>query len=177
MKKKGSKFLTFMFSMLPGAGHMYMGFMKMGISFMSAFFLIIFLSSWLNIGPLLFVLPILWFYSFFDCMNKRCANDEEFAMLDDRYLFSLDKMVSFNTDIFQKRRLLAGVLVLLLGIYLVWSNLISNIYAFVPQEVYRALRTITDIAPQFILGVVIIILGIRLITGKKKESGCDVERP
>ncbi len=30
MINKKSKFLTFVFSMLPGAGHMYMGFMNMG---------------------------------------------------------------------------------------------------------------------------------------------------
>ncbi len=40
MINKKSKFLTFVFSMLPGAGHMYMGFMNMGVSFMSAFFFI-----------------------------------------------------------------------------------------------------------------------------------------
>ena len=45
MKKEKSKFLTFCFSLLPGAGHMYMGFMKMGLSLMAAFFFLIFLSS------------------------------------------------------------------------------------------------------------------------------------
>lgn len=50
--------------MLPGAGHMYMGFMNMGVSFMSVFFFVIFLSTWLDIGPLLFILPLIWFYSF-----------------------------------------------------------------------------------------------------------------
>ena len=37
-QKKG-KFLTFMFSFIPGAAEMYMGFMKMGVSLMALFFL------------------------------------------------------------------------------------------------------------------------------------------
>ena len=45
MRRKKSKFLTFIFSLLPGAGEMYMGFMKMGVSLMAEFFGIIFLAT------------------------------------------------------------------------------------------------------------------------------------
>ena len=38
MTKKKSGFWTFVFSLLPGAAEMYMGFMKMGISLMGLFF-------------------------------------------------------------------------------------------------------------------------------------------
>ena len=34
MKKQKGKFLLFVFSLCPGAGHMYMGLMKMGVSVM-----------------------------------------------------------------------------------------------------------------------------------------------
>lgn len=37
MIKKKNAILTFIFSMLPGAGEMYMGFMKQGVSLMSMF--------------------------------------------------------------------------------------------------------------------------------------------
>ncbi len=47
MRKKTNKFLVFMFSLLPGAGHMFMGFMKTGVSLMSAFLFVIFLTAWL----------------------------------------------------------------------------------------------------------------------------------
>ena len=50
-KKKG-KFLTFCFSMMPGAAQMYMGFMKMGVSQMLLFLLVITVSIWLNQGAL-----------------------------------------------------------------------------------------------------------------------------
>jgi hypothetical protein len=170
MKRKKNNFLTFVFSLLPGAGHMYIGFMKMGLSFMAAFFFVIFLSSWLDIGPLLFILPLLWFYSFFDCMNKRYSTDEEFLLLEDNYLFSLDKFVKLDKDIFQKRRVLAGVILLFLGGYLIWNNSLHLLARYVPNEVYDLVYSVSRLVPQVIIGVAIIVAGIKLIMGKKKES-------
>jgi len=174
MKKEKSKFLTFGFSLMPGAGHMYLGFMKMGISLMAVFFLLIFLSSWLSIGPLLYVLPLIWFYSFFDCMNKRYSTDEEFLLLEDNYLFSLDELVKIDKDILKKHRLLSGILLVLLGIYLIWNNLINSLglNGFISNEVYNAINVATSVAPQIIIGIVIIVVGAKLIIGKKKE--CDL---
>jgi hypothetical protein len=171
MKKEKSKFLTFIFSLLPGAGHMYMGFMKMGLSLMAAFFFVIFLSSWLDIGPLLFTLPLLWFYSFFDCMNKRYSTDEEFLLLEDNYLFSLNEIVKMDRGIFKKHRLFSGVLLLLLGVYLIWNNMIHSLSRYISDEVYNAINSITRVAPQILIGFAIIAVGANLILGKKKE--CD----
>lgn len=172
MKKEKSKFLTFGFSLLPGAGHMYMGFMKMGLSLMAAFFFLIFLSSWLSIGPLLFVLPLIWFYSFFDCMNKRYATDEEFLLLEDNYLFSLDELAKIDKGILKKHTLISGVLLVLLGCYLIWINIINSLTGYISDELYMAIHSITRLAPQIIIGVVIIAVGAKLITGKKRE--CDM---
>ncbi|MBU3143748.1 hypothetical protein [Clostridium sp. CF012] len=169
MKKEKSKFLTFCFSMLPGAGHMYMGFMKMGLSLMAAFFFLIFLSSWLSIGPLLFVLPLIWFYSFFDCMNKRYSTDEEFLLLEDNYLFSLDELAKIDKGIFKKHSLVSGILLLLLGGYLIWNNIINSLSGHISGEVYGIIYNITRMAPQIIIGVVIIVVGAKLIIGKKRE--------
>ena len=71
MTKKKSGFLTFCFSLVPGAGEMYMGFMRQGVSIMALFWLLIFLAAFLSIGPVLFILPILWCYSFFNVHNIR----------------------------------------------------------------------------------------------------------
>jgi len=169
MRKKKSKFLTFCFSMLPGAGHMFIGFMKMGLSLMAAFFFVIFLSSWLNIGPLVFILPLIWFYSFFDCMNKRYSTDEEFLLLEDNYLFSLEELVKIDKGIFKKHRLFTGILLLLLGVYLIWNNILHSLSRYLPNEVYNAIFSMTRVAPQIILGVAIIFVGAKLISGKKKE--------
>ncbi len=174
MRTKKGKISTFIFSLLPGAGHMYMGFMKMGISFMSAFFFIIFISSWLDIGPLLFVLPLIWFYSFFDCINKRYSPDEEFLNLEDNYLFSLDKLLKFDQSVFKKQRLFIGIVCLFLGLYLIWYNVMNTLWGRIPNEVYEMLSNVTRIAPQIIIGIAIVIAGIKLIKGKKREMDRDV---
>lgn len=173
MKKEKSKFLTFCFSLLPGAGHMYMGFMKMGLSLMAAFFFLIFLSTWLRIGPLLFVLPLIWFYSFFDCINKRYATDEEFLLLEDNYLFSLDELAKIDKGVFKKNKVFAGVILIFLGGYLLWNNIIDSLSRYMPSGVYMFIRDVTRIAPQIIIGVAIIAVGAKLIIGKKKECETD----
>ena len=38
MKRKKGKFLTFCFSCIPGAGQMFLGFFKEGVSLMTMFF-------------------------------------------------------------------------------------------------------------------------------------------
>ena len=172
MKKDRSKFLTFVFSLLPGAGHMYMGFMKMGLSFMAAFFFMIFLSSFLDIGPILFALPLIWFYSFFDCMNKRYSTDEEFLLLEDTYLFSLDELAKIDKGVFKKHGLFTGILLLFVGGYLIWNNIMHSLSRYMGDEVYGAIYEITRMAPQIIIGIVIITVGVRLIKGKKRE--CDM---
>ena len=173
MKKEKSKLLTFVFSLMPGAGHMYLGFMKMGISLMAIFLFVIFLSSFLSIGPLLFVLPLIWFYSFFDCTNKRYSTDEEFLLLEDNYLFSIDELVKIDKDILKKHSLISGIVLVLLGIYLIWNNIINTLFSYLHMsgELYNALNNLTRVAPQVIIGVVIIVVGGKLIIGKKKE--CD----
>ncbi|HHT65152.1 MAG: hypothetical protein ACOX25_09475 [Caldicoprobacterales bacterium] len=174
MKRKKGKFLTFLFSLIPGAGHMYMGFMKIGLSLMSAFSFIIFLSSWLNIGPLLLVLPIIWFFSFFDSINRHSSSDEEFAQLDDGFLLSIDMLLKSSGNIFKKQNIYAGILLIVFGIYLVWNNIMSRLWGLLPENVYYFVNGITSILPQLVIGIMIIFIGVRLISVKKRESGEDV---
>ncbi|MDS1002308.1 hypothetical protein P9J83_02165 [Clostridium sporogenes] len=173
MIKKKSKFLTFVFSMLPGAGHMYMGFMNMGVSFMSVFFFIIFISTWLDIGPLLFVLPLIWFYSFFDCTNRLSLDNEEFLLLEDRYLFSIDKLSKLDRNIFGKYNLAAGLVLLLLGIYLIADNVMNILSHYIPAQFHSIIHNFMSQTPKIIIGVAIIVIGVRLIIGKKRE--CEID--
>ena len=62
MKKNG--FLTFCFACIPGAGQMYYGYMKRGLSLITLFCVGVGLGA--LIGPLVVVCPIVWMYSFFD---------------------------------------------------------------------------------------------------------------
>lgn len=62
--KINRKTLTLALSIVPGAGHMYLGYQSEGLVLMGAFFFSIFFMGWLGISLLLFILPLIWFYSF-----------------------------------------------------------------------------------------------------------------
>lgn len=68
-KKFDKKSITMALSIIPGAGHMYLGYQKKGLYIMGAFFFSIFFMGWLGISLLLFLLPLIWFYGFFDAMH------------------------------------------------------------------------------------------------------------
>ena len=170
MPKQRSKFFTFVFSFFPGAGHMFMGFMKMGLSLMGGFFLIMFLSSWLDIGPLIYLMPILVFYSVFDCINKNCAAPEEFANFVDHYLFSTE-LLSGATGFFGgKWRLIAGVIIAFIGCEILLRNIADGLGGIIP-ELYMNLFSFADrTLPQIVVSAAIIAFGVYLIIGKKRSE-------
>ncbi len=68
-KKFNKRSITLALSIIPGAGHMYLGYQKKGLIIMGAFSFSVFFMGWLGISLLLFLLPLIWFYSFFDAMH------------------------------------------------------------------------------------------------------------
>ena len=170
MYKRKSRFLTFMFSLLPGAGHMYLGLMKNGVSFMGIFAFMMFVTSWLEIGPLVYVTPVIWFYSFFDCLNKSGMTEEEFANYKDDYLFSLDSLLKMDKSVLKKRGLVIGSILVLFGLYLLFQNVVDVFRPFLSIKVLGPIREIINYVPKVLVSMAIIGLGIHLISGKKKES-------
>ncbi len=165
MTRKKSGFLAFCFSLVPGAGEMYMGFMKQGVSIMAAFWLLIFLAAFLNIGPVLFILPILWCYSFFNVHNIRGLSDEEFYALEDDYAFHLDKFLPLDR-LGRKQNTVLSAALIILGVLVLWNNLMDYLEWFIPSPLYWV---ITERVPQVFIGMALIIAGLYLIRGKKRE--------
>ena len=64
-----NKALTVILSVVPGLGHMYLGWMERGLQFMLTFFVSIFLIGWLNTSFFALLLPVIWFYSLFDALQ------------------------------------------------------------------------------------------------------------
>lgn len=172
---KRSKFWTVVFSFLPGAGHMFMGFMKQGTSLMVAFFGLFAVSSWLSMGELNFLIPVLWFYSFFDCMNKRFSTDVAFMQFEDKFLFE-DWFKSKKGANLGRYNTIISVLLIMVGVYMVLTNVWRALYwngiVFSPV-IEAAVDTIFDRLPQIAIGVLIVVFGIKLIKGKKKEMNDD----
>ncbi len=169
MTRKKNGFWVFVFSFLPGAGEMYMGFMKQGTTLMGSFFLLVFLASWLNIGPLLFVLPVLWCYGFFHAHNLRSLSDEEFYGMEDEFLFHLDQILPKTKNIDRKSRNVMAVVLIVIGASMLWNNFGEVLRWMLPSYLREWYWKIGHMVPQLIVAVLFIAVGIWLIRGKKKE--------
>lgn len=168
-KRKKSGLLTFCFSLIPGAGEMYLGFMKMGVSLMALFFLTVALGGILNIGALMCVAIIIWFYSFFHVHNLAGLPDQDFINTEDVYLFNLDTLFSLDKRFVQKYRNVIAAVLIVLGVVLVWRGVMSICYAYLPEVIVRILSRIGYVVPQIVTGVGIILVGFYMIKGKKEE--------
>lgn len=172
MKIKRNSFFTFIFSFLPGAGHMYTGFMKKGLSFMSLFFGVFFISSFLNIDDINYILPVIWFYAFFDCINIRWSKEDDFINMEDDFLFSIDKLKELDLKILKKYNLYIGIACLIFGFLILSENLInvlSYIFPNIDSWLYKIYHLINKL-PSLIISFLIILLGLRLIQSKKREE-------
>ena len=69
MQKKG--FLLFLCSLIPGAGELYMGFKKRGVSMMAIFWGIVALACVSGLEWFALALPVVWAYSFFQVHNLK----------------------------------------------------------------------------------------------------------
>lgn len=175
MTRKRSKLLTFLFSLLPGAGEMYLGFLKQGTSIMTLFFGMIAVSSFFNFGSLLFFTPILWFYSFFNANNLNSLPDDEFYALEDDFV--IHPMVFYRKYgyLFKKYRSFCAIGLILTGISILWNNLFSFLFRFldkffyIPKSLLYFIQHFAELLPQTIVGIGIILLGVSLIRKKKKE--------
>ncbi len=169
MKRRKSSFLAFICSLVPGAGEMYIGFMKRGLSIMLIFWGIIFVSVWLNLSSLLFAIPIIWFYSFFEVHNLRALPDAEFAAMEDSHI-NFTGIQSEKLKLLQhKYRNVFALVLILIGASILWNNMYGIVEDLLPDYVRDIIYSIGHYFPQMLVGCAIIALGFWLILGKKKE--------
>ena len=149
---------------------MYMGFMKMGISLMALFFVSFMIPAMFNASDAFICLAFaIWFYGFFHARNLSACDDEDFVLLEDQFIweeFTDGKPVKISEK--SGRKWIAGILILL-GVGILWSNFRSIIYSLIPDEMWEAIYPVVANIPGTIIAVVIIIIGVRMILGKKEE--------
>lgn len=180
MTRKKNVFFTFCFSLIPGAGEMYMGFFKQGISLMVLFFLIMTLSGYLNLGVFMFFQPVLWFYSFFHVHNLKSLPDDEFYALEDDFLFHADRIFDQEAPYWNKYKKLLSVLLIFFGANLLWDLVMDLIRAFLPMlgiHNFSLLYSIQRAVPQIIIAIGLIAAGYYMIKSKKDELMDSKEEP
>ena len=163
--------LCALFSIVPGAGHMYLGLMKRGASIMAAFFASIAATAFFsNLGLFGYVfgllIPVLWFMSFFDFWRYPRMSPEEKALVQDDFI--LPQGASFpGGAAMRKVRVVAGLLLILTGAYQLYRIFLYNfIYQFLHSQ--RVIYFFERI-PTLLGGVAVIAVGLLLIFWKSRQ--------
>ena len=164
---KKSAFLTFCFSFIPGAGQMYQGFMKRGLSLITLFCLAV--VGCAIIPYCAAALPIIWMYSFFDTFNIR-SNP---AAHTDKLLLPGEVVDTFRRLMQRSPRLVGGGLILV-GVWMLFDNFLAPVLGTLAQALgpnawymYQdIIRGIHVLAVAFI----IIYIGFRLAFGSRHRQ-------
>lgn len=169
MRSKKSRFWSFWLSFVPGCAEMYMGFMKMGMSLMLAFWGILAVAVVLNIGPMMFLEVIVWFYSFFHARNLAHMNEPEFMAAEDNYLYNIESLNHVGSNLVQGYRKIVAIVLVILGITLVFRGFIHMVWDVLPPVLREMYYSMTSYLPQIIVGCGIIAIGVLMIKGKQQE--------
>lgn len=170
--------LTLLFAFIPGAGQMYQGYMKRGLSLLLAFFLVIFVSTYFYLGTLALFLPVIWLYAFFDSYSLRSQLAAGTAP-EDAFLFGLSDMDSKRLgELLRKRHSLIGWVLVAVGVYMLYDMLmgqLSNLFfGWFGEWLYSLLRYGL---PRVVITVLVILLGLWFIRGPKAKAPIDDDIP
>ena len=176
MNKK-NKILFFLFSLIPGAAHMYIGLVKRGLVIMLALVAGAGLAMMADTPAFLLVLPVLWFYSFFDAWNKYHLPEEKLTKVQDDFLFFLNAMPeNVRSDPRFKKVASAnvlkvgGIVAIIAGAYFIWDQIIVRVLIRLLSDTgAEILSQISYKLPQVAVAVILIVVGIKLISHKKRE--------
>lgn len=173
MKKKKSRFWLFLFSLFPGAGHMYLGFMRMGLSFMFGFMLSVALMNITGLDVLVVIPLTIYIYSFFHANNIGGLDDAAFEALEDEYLLGFGDIDRDRFRLDRRNRNLAAAVLIILGICMLWNVGFGMVRDYIGWDnpVIKAIYyTMRDDVPRAVIAIAIIWFGVVLLRGKKESS-------
>ena len=168
MKKNG--ILTLLFACIPGAGQMYQGYMKRGLSLITMFCLFIIVGSTTGLDALVVGCIGVYMYSFFDTLNLRAQLAAEKAPEDD-YLVHFNWHDARMTQFMGESHKLGGWGLIALGAIVFYNNIIMRVLGDVmwrwgqDNPVFRAIYLMLDALPQIVVCVALIVCGMWLVRG------------
>jgi len=155
---KHSKRVAIFFSLMPGAGHMYLGLVRQGIQLMLLFFSIMFMSASFQMEFLAIFLPIIWFYSIFDVRLKNLKED---PLVDaDLPIFANAASKEYFSNRNLVERYIAYILIIM-GIFSMINNLIIPVLSrYIDYYYIRCFKSL-------VISILLISIGIFMIKEKK----------
>ncbi len=161
----------FLFAMVPGLSHMYLGMMKKGIFLMSLFLMpiaLIFLTRG-GLEIISCILPVVWCYSFFDTFRYKNYSREERYHLDAEFYETLKIFwMEEAGPMFIRRRKLIGVCCIFLAVYTFIYNILgyfTNLFGRIFWSCYIILSKV----PTLLVVVFLLKLGIDLLRAEDDD--------
>lgn len=167
--RKYNKLYTFLLSIVPGAGHMYLGLMKKGLQFMFLFFGVIVITDLIYSARSFTILNIvIWFYAFFDAYHSRRKLEAGMSVEED--LFSELKLSSANPKY-------VGIGLVTLGVIVLFQQVVIELLAIgviiIPNYIKAAI--LDSIFPVLLVIIGILILRNAIKKSKRTEEDFDLE--
>ena len=170
---KRSKLWTFIFSFCPGAGQMYQGYMKRGLSLILMFVLPLMLGA--GFMPVLGALAaVAYMYSFFDSLNLSAQIQDGMAPKDE-YLINMELSQGDLQRLLSGKNHLIGWGFVGLGVIGLYKSLLEPMLRSLIELLPRAnplrseLMQILYAVPGIAVGVLFILVGLWLVNGGKKK--------
>ena len=164
---KKNLFFTLCFSFCPGAGQMYQGYMKRGLSILIVF--AIFAGLFATVGTPIFAipLPVIFIYSFFDTFNIRSLIGSE-DKLEDKYIWEGNQLFDISKSLKSSNtKKIIGFALIFIGIYILLVNMLPNIlYTLNLNVIARYINRLSSYFVPIAIALLSIFLGIKLIRKK-----------
>lgn len=163
---KKSKFLTVCFGACFGAGQMYLGMQKKGLTIMGGACSLIMVAGLFDMPSLLFIMPVIWCYALFDALNSFPFTMEERKEKDEEFFEKVRELLR-NKELkifFDKKHIVIGWGCVLYGVYLLSGNFLSTLGYYVGGWMYSSVVwNLYHALPRALLSIVIIFVGVKLL--------------
>ena len=166
--KKRNRFWTFIFSFVPGCAEMYWGFMQAGLSLLLYFAGVIFLAWLFDSVEVVLLDAVIYIYAFFHARNMAHMTEEEVCAMEDGVV-NLFAGFNLHSRAIPKKQVAkwGGLVMIAYGVY----ELLLLLYRSMPfpDWLNYYFRNFLHSFPQGAVAVLLIVLGVKLISGKKQE--------
>lgn len=164
---KKNIFLTFCFSFVPGAGQMYQGYMKRGLSILILFSAFAAIFGTISIPLFIIPLPVIYIYSFFDTFYIRNSFSKE-EKIEDKFIWDTMDIESLKkTFKISSNKKIIGIVLIFVGLYIIISNILPQLFYDLDLKIFsNILYTLSSYITPVAIAALSIVIGVKLI-GKK----------
>lgn len=169
MRYKKNGFFCFLFSFMPGAAEMYLGFMRCGISIMALFFVSFMIPMMLGLSDVFILVPtLIWFYAFFHARHYSHADEATLLGLEDTYIWTELYDGNYRLPSSGTVRNWIALFLIFFGISSLWRSITNVIYEILPDILWSTFYPIIDSIPRIALALLMIFLGLKMVGWRRR---------